>query len=316
MSNKIIKKDELKDLIVKASELSEQERKQLSNQYSLEEIKKIAWEYDIDSSKVEEAYQAMQEKKEIRKLVLYITICFLLVGSVATFALWPRPFKGKLELTVTSAYEPTTLVPDDHLDKLEIYRHNTFYALISIFKMEYTHDFRLELLDPNGEIKKLESTEIYGENSKTGQIEFYVPLSMPIGAQTGDWKMNIYIDDELYTSKKLPVTYGDMEISFASEVYYNGKPIEIKSVFNEELDKEIECHIFWPVLSGEHLLEWKWYAPNGTMHKHHSIKLIPVGGKSYWANNRIENKDLEAGRWKVEVYMASIKIGEKEFIVD
>ncbi|MGB0525638.1 MAG: hypothetical protein ACPGJS_21855 [Flammeovirgaceae bacterium] len=316
MSNKIIKKDELKDLLIKASELSEKEKKELSDQYTLQEIKEIAWEYDIDSSKIEAAYKALADRKEMYQLGMYIAICLILIGSVTAFALWPRPFTGKLELTLTSDYHANTMMPKDQLKALEIYRHNQHYALISIYNMEYTHSFRLEIIDPDGKIKKQKETEIYGGESKSDEIEFYIPLNLPIGATVGDWRYQIFIDDELYLERKVPVSYGAMNISFASELYSNGKPVKVKSVFHAEEDQYVECYVFWPVLSGEHLLEWKWYAPNGEMYKHHSINLEPVGGKSYWAWHHVEAKELQSGRWRVELYMASVKVGEKEFIMD
>lgn len=316
MSNKIVKHEDLKDLIAKASELSEQEKKRLANQYTLAEVKKIAWEYDIDASHLEKAYKSMADRKENIRLISYALICLVLVGSVATYAIWPRPFKGSIEMTLTSNLSASQQEPIDQLSKLELYRHNRCYAYFDIFNMDYKHDFRFELRDPNGHIKEQKSREFYTEGDTPDHAEVIVPINIPIGAEVGTWQINVFMDDELKLQRSVPVSYGDVEMSFSSDVYGNGKPVSTKVIFNSSEDEYIEAYIFWPLLSGAHLLEWKWFDENNTVYKHHSLQLSPTGTDHYWAGHRMYTADLPKGRSRVEFYLASTKIGEKEFMLE
>jgi len=127
-------------------------------------------------------------------------------------------------------------------------------------------------------------------------------------------------------STQKPVTAGSVQVKdtiLSKAVTHRGKvsiPVNPTSVFFTT-DKEVCALIRMENLSGEHVLQWKWYAPGGELYSKTSdyqIKTRPnTFAKEGGACHRIAIRDTEValrpGEWRVNTYLDNALVATDVF---
>ncbi len=324
--------DDLSRLLEIAHNLSAQEREKLT----LANIKATAQEMgmDISPEKIDKAFAILQQEKkqETQKLLAaqksritqvrsaIVVVCLaILVAAYWFVAKRVPPFEGSTNITLTSHLVKTKAA--DILKSYKIFEQSSATLLVDIQQIDKHNKIHYELYDGSNQLyaKKV----IKNEMPNTSDIYFTVPLSLPIGVNIGEWRLDVFIDDKKQQSHTFDVNWGSMDITLTDALddkNYKKAPLRKVEAFKKSEHTYAICHIFWSVLDkqrGGNTLAMKWINPNGVQQEENKIALTPSKDKSYyWAKAGITLKDMPTGLWKVELWYADNKITERTFTIE
>jgi len=324
MKKKNINDEDLRKIIEKAHELTTTEQ----NNLTLEDVKKTAEELGISPEKVSIAYDMIeQEKKEhtvrkkyLRTLSIQIVVILLTVVAIIywNFRLStpPKAYQGKVKMTITSELNETNLA--NELKEVRLFQYNKIYSYLKFTDIERVYRVECRFIDPEGNLFDQAQLELFPNN---GDVTAWAPLNLPMSSPTGEWKVEVWIEDKLYQSFPMKVSYGHFNATLTTKIGIGNlgtpRPEDIKDTYVKGQDEVVICYLYWSLLSEKRAGEivWKWIAPDGILALKEAVITKPLGMGWFRANHGLTLDEAQVGQWKVEVYYSDIKIETLEFTV-
>ncbi|MFC1848772.1 hypothetical protein ACFL27_01070 [candidate division CSSED10-310 bacterium] len=313
--SKKFKKKEFRRLLELAFSLSQAE-KSPGDAYTEQVIKSTAQELGISEDKMEEAMKLFEQEKLAKKKKMRLLgvagIILLSISLIVTYTLWPRHFSGELKMTMTSAVDDNFIAVDE-LAAFDLFHHKKVFCLVKFFDLKYEHLITWKFFNEQGEFIEKVNLQL---TTTTSPYSAWGSCKLGITSKPGRWRVKIFADEKLIGEKDFTVQYGRYDITLTSKMGEDKTPVDNLQKFLLSKHDRVVCYITWPLFQGKYRGEWKWINPQGTIDEVDTFDIDWEEVKSYWVYDSMFLKNKTAGNWKVEFFLNTVKIGEKEFQIE